>query len=167
MNNSIQAKFDIVATDYDFFDDVEPTIIVETSEHRFYIQTVSGKYGRDCWMTTDDSDGDINWDDYAEVYGEDSDDVLSTIIEVAEVKAKRILKEKTIERIVDEDESGEIQAKAAKIAAMVGGDADDYLILSNTMSNADSTDINNAMIFLQVNLGCTQAQSNEIVNLFR
>ena len=169
MNNSIQEQFNIVATDYDLFgDDNEPTIIVETTEHKFYVQTTNGVHDSSlgCWITTDDSDGDINWDDYAEVYGADSDAVFSVIIEVAETEAKRILKDKALETIRDNDESGEIEAKAEKIAVMIGGDADDYLILSNTLSNADSIDINQTMIFLQINLNCSQAQSSDIVNLF-
>lgn len=169
MNNSIQEQFNIVATDYDFFgDDNEPTIIVETTEHKFYVQTTNGVHDSSlgCWITTDDSDGDIDWYDYAEAYSADSDEVISTIIQVAETEAKRLLKDKKLETIRDNDESGEIEAKAEKIAAMIGGDVDDYLILSNTLSNSESIDINNTMIFLQINCGCSQAQSSDIVNLF-
>lgn len=121
-------------------------------------------------MTTDESGGDIDWYDYADVYGDDSDEVLSTIIEAAETKAQRMLIDRELERIRDNDESGEIEANAKKIAEMVGGDVDNYLVLSNAMSsklpNADPIGINYAMIYLQVNLNCSQSQSDEIVRLF-
>ena len=86
---------------------------------------------------------------------------------MAELEAKRILKQKVVQRIVAEDEGGAIQSKASEIAAMIGGDAEDYLILANTLSRAESIDVSNTMIMLQVSLGCSQSQSNEIVRLCR
>lgn len=169
MRNSIQEQFNIVATDHDFFgDDNNLTITVETTAHKFYVQTTNGAHDSSlgCWILSDDSDGHIDWGDYAEVYGDASDEALYTIIEVADTEAERILKDKVLETIRDNDEGGEIEAKAKKIAAMIGGDVDDYLVLSNTLSNAESIAINDTMIFLQINLDCSQAQSSDIVKLF-
>ncbi|MGR5451414.1 hypothetical protein ACP3V3_16980 [Vibrio sp. PNB22_3_1] len=169
MDNSIQEKYDITATDYDFFGcDNGPTITIETSKHKFYVQTANGVYNTSCgcWILTEHSDGDIDWDDYADAYGSDSDEVLSTIIELAEQEAAWLLKAKSLTAIRDNDENGEIEAKATKIAALVGGETDDYLILSNTLTNLDSIDISNTMIFLQITLNCSQSQSSDIVDLF-
>ena len=167
MTTSIQEKFNIQVIDYDFFGDEDPTIIIEALEHKFYVQTHSGKHSSSCWITTDSSDGDINQDDYADVYEEDTESVFSEIIKMAEQKANAVLRNQVIERIINADETGVIADKAAKIASIVGkGFQSDYLILASTFQNAEKIAVNDAMIMLQISLECSQQQSNDIVNLF-
>lgn len=168
MTASIQEKFNIQVIDYYFFGgDEDPTIIIETIEHKFYVQTHNGKHSSSCWITTDSSDGDIDQDDYADVYGKDNEAVFSEIIAMAEQKAKSILHDQTIDRIIDTDESGVIAEKAAQISLIVGkGNKKDYLILASTFQNAESIAVNESMIMLQISLECSQQQSSDIVNLF-
>jgi len=150
-----------------FGDDEDPTIIIEALEQKFYVQTHNGKHSNSCWITTDSSDGDIDQDDFADVYGEDTEAVFNEIIELAEQEVKNILHDQTIDRIIEADESGEIEAKAAQIASIVGkGNEKDYLILASSFQNAEKIAVNESMIMLQILLECSQRQSNDIVNLF-
>ncbi len=53
------------------------TVAVTVNNETFYVQTVDGVYRGDlgCWITTDTSDGEIDYDDYTDF---DIDDIVKT-----------------------------------------------------------------------------------------
>lgn len=145
------------------FDDEGTTVAVTAydgnEERNFYLQTCEGKTSSpDCWILTDDYDGDIDIDDFPsfdfELMANEAEDFLAE-----EIKFKKI------QDIKDSDIDNVITRKAEKITSLIGGKFDDYIILANTISNAETIDVNNTMIMLQVTLDCTQEQSQTIIDI--
>lgn len=168
MNLAIQKQFDIKATDFNFYaDEKSPTITVKTSLHEFTVQTQDqGSFGPDCWITTADSDGHINWSNFAAAYHDEEGNVLQVITEVAEMEAKRVLRDRLIDEIIENDKHDRLQMKAKKVAAILGVAYDDsHLLLAHSLSRVVGITPNELMIRVQVIYGATQAQSREIVDL--
>lgn len=171
MNTAIQAQFGIQSTGYELFDgEASPTITIDTDHHTFYVQTTDGLYkpSLGCLILAEGVADEVCFDDehIIEAYADSTEQVRDCVIELAEQAAAQYFKDTKIEQILASDRADKIQVNASKIAAILGGEPNNYLILANGYEQAEHISINDAMISLQIAYGCSQQQSHDIIQLF-